>query len=196
MMILYLRIRASRTIFPCMRRAIKMRKLITDKVSHRRRESSPLSKSCRILGIWVIWSRILMIRITVRMKESKTTRSEGNLLPYNSYHPCHVGEILVNRYVLIQKLGWGHFSTVWLAKDFKYGNYAAVKIMKSSPHYLEASYDEVIVLVSKTGLNPTKSRQQRLSSWLDQIAQGLRTQQGEVRSRWLPCAQPPQLLPL
>lgn len=54
----------------------------------------------------------------------------------HSYHPCHVGEVLVNRYVLVQKLGWGHFSTVWLAKDFKYGNYAAVKIMKSSPHYL------------------------------------------------------------
>ena len=52
------------------------------------------------------------------------------------YHPCHVGEVLINRYVLIQKLGWGHFSTVWLAKDFKYNNYAAVKIMKSSPHYL------------------------------------------------------------
>jgi serine/threonine-protein kinase SRPK3 len=52
-----------------------------------------------------------------------------------------VGEVLINRYVLVQKLGWGHFSTVWLAKDFKHGNYVAVKIMKSSPHYLEASYD-------------------------------------------------------
>ena len=88
-----------------------------------------------------------------------------------SYHPCHVGEVLVNRYVLIQKLGWGHFSTVWLAKDFKYGNYAAVKIMKSSPHYLEASYDEVSLMVSKTGRNPTKSGQQRLSSSVDRIPQ-------------------------
>jgi serine/threonine-protein kinase SRPK3 len=60
----------------------------------------------------------------------------GYTIWYLRYHPCHVGEILINRYVLIQKLGWGHFSTVWLAKDFKYGNYAAVKIMKSSPHYL------------------------------------------------------------
>lgn len=57
------------------------------------------------------------------------------------YHPCHIGEVLINRYVLVQKLGWGHFSTVWLARDFKYGNHVAVKIMKSSPHYLEASYD-------------------------------------------------------
>jgi serine/threonine-protein kinase SRPK3 len=57
----------------------------------------------------------------------------------------------MNRYVLVQKLGWGHFSTVWLAKDFKYNNYAAVKIMKSSPHYLEASYDEVSPVLTKTG---------------------------------------------
>jgi serine/threonine-protein kinase SRPK3 len=55
-----------------------------------------------------------------------------------------VGEVLMNRYVLIQKLGWGHFSTVWLAKDFKYSTYVAVKIMKSAKHYLEASYDEVL----------------------------------------------------
>ena len=52
-----------------------------------------------------------------------------------------------NRYVLIQKLGWGHFSTVWLAKDFKYSTYVAVKVMKSSPHYLEASYDEVFLVL-------------------------------------------------
>jgi serine/threonine protein kinase len=79
--------------------------------------------------------------------------------------------VLVNRYVLIQKLGWGHFSTVWLAKDFKYGNYAAVKIMKSSPHYLEASYDEVSLMVNKTGRNTAKSGQQRLSSTVDRIPQ-------------------------
>jgi hypothetical protein len=60
-----------------------------------------------------------------------------------------------------------------LAKDFKYGNYVAVKIMKSSPHYLEASYDEVILLVSKTGLNPTKSSQQRLSSRLGSFPQAI-----------------------
>ena len=62
------------------------------------------------------------------------------------YHPCHIGEVFINRYVLIQKLGWGHFSTVWLAKDFKFGTYVAVKVMKSAPHYLDASYDEVEIL--------------------------------------------------
>ncbi len=72
------------------------------------------------------------------------------------YHPCLIGEVLLNRYVLIQKLGWGHFSTVWLARDFKYNNYVAVKIMKSAPHYIEAAYDEVEILqkVAKNVQNP------------------------------------------
>jgi serine/threonine-protein kinase SRPK3 len=75
------------------------------------------------------------------------------------YHPCHVGEVLSNRYVLVQKLGWGHFSTVWLAKDFKHNNYVAVKIMKSSPHYLEASYDEVSFDIIGLGRNLAESSQ-------------------------------------
>ncbi|CAD8101659.1 unnamed protein product [Paramecium sonneborni] len=62
------------------------------------------------------------------------------------YHPVHVGEILQNRYVVIQKLGWGHFSTVWLCKDFKFDTYVAIKIQKSAENYLEAAYDEVEIL--------------------------------------------------
>ena len=52
------------------------------------------------------------------------------------YHRVKIGDLFNKRWRVEKKLGWGHFSTVWLAKDFKYGNYAAVKIMKSSPHYL------------------------------------------------------------
>jgi serine/threonine-protein kinase SRPK3 len=62
------------------------------------------------------------------------------------YHPVYIGEVLLERYVIIQKLGWGHFSTVWLARDFKYETYVALKIQKSAPHYLEAAYDEVEIL--------------------------------------------------
>ena len=62
------------------------------------------------------------------------------------YHPVHVGEILLERYIIIQKLGWGHFSTVWLTKDLKYNSYVAIKVQKSAQHYLEAAYDEVEIL--------------------------------------------------
>ena len=62
------------------------------------------------------------------------------------YHPVHVGQVFKGRYVIIQKLGWGHFSTVWLAKDQKYDSYVALKIQKSAQHYIEAAFDEVEIL--------------------------------------------------
>lgn len=62
------------------------------------------------------------------------------------YHPVYVGEIFNGRYVILQKLGWGHFSTVWLARDIKYNTYVAIKIQKSAAHYLEAAFDEVEIL--------------------------------------------------
>lgn len=52
----------------------------------------------------------------------------------------------MQRYVIIQKLGWGHFSSVWLARDFKFDTYVALKIQRSASHYLEAAYDEVEIL--------------------------------------------------
>ena len=33
----------------------------------------------------------------------------------DGYHPVHVNEVVDNRYICLKKLGWGHFSTVWLA---------------------------------------------------------------------------------
>ena len=33
----------------------------------------------------------------------------------DGYHPVHLNEIIDNKYIILKKLGWGHFSTVWLA---------------------------------------------------------------------------------
>jgi serine/threonine-protein kinase SRPK3 len=62
------------------------------------------------------------------------------------YHPVFVGEILNGRYVILQKLGWGHFSTVWLSRDIKFNTFVAIKVQKSASHYLEAAFDEVEIL--------------------------------------------------
>lgn len=51
-----------------------------------------------------------------------------------------------DRYMIIQKLGWGHFSTVWLARDLTYNSFVALKVQKSAKNYLEAAYDEVEIL--------------------------------------------------
>ena len=46
----------------------------------------------------------------------------------------------------MQKLGYGHFSTAWLALDTKYGSYVAIKIQKAAQQYIDAAYDEVEIL--------------------------------------------------
>ena len=63
------------------------------------------------------------------------------------YHPVRVGEKFKGgRYAALRKLGWGHFSTVWLVLDAHTGGFAALKVQKSAPHYTEAARDEVTLL--------------------------------------------------
>jgi serine/threonine-protein kinase SRPK3 len=35
------------------------------------------------------------------------------------YHPIHLGDVYCQRYRVIHKLGFGAYSTVWLARDLK-----------------------------------------------------------------------------
>lgn len=35
------------------------------------------------------------------------------------YYRVEVGEVFVDRYQVVRKLGWGHFSTVWLCWDMR-----------------------------------------------------------------------------
>ena len=35
------------------------------------------------------------------------------------YHPVKIGDLFHNRYHVVRKLGWGHFSTVWLCWDLQ-----------------------------------------------------------------------------
>ncbi|KAF7377454.1 hypothetical protein MSAN_00167100 [Mycena sanguinolenta] len=63
------------------------------------------------------------------------------------YHPVSIGDSFSNnRYVVVRKLGWGHFSTVWLARDEKMQRHVALKIVKSAPRYTETAVDEIKLL--------------------------------------------------
>lgn len=33
------------------------------------------------------------------------------------YHPVVIGDVFDNLYRVVRKLGWGHFSTVWLCRE-------------------------------------------------------------------------------
>lgn len=64
------------------------------------------------------------------------------------YHPVKIGEEFKNgQYIVLQKLGWGHFSTVWLVQDTRTACHRAMKVQKSALKYTEAAYDEIRLLM-------------------------------------------------
>lgn len=70
------------------------------------------------------------------------------------YHPVAIGETFNNgRYIVLQKLGWGHFSTVWLCFDTFENCHCAMKVQKSDSHYTEAAHDEIKLLQALKGKN-------------------------------------------
>lgn len=78
------------------------------------------------------------------------------------YHPVEIGEIYNNRYRVVKKLGWGHFSTVWLCEDLLARKNlpgeavtVAMKVQKSGNAYAEAAVDEIHLLSTAAGIDST-----------------------------------------
>jgi len=59
---------------------------------------------------------------------------------------AHPREIIDSKYIILQKLGWGHFSTVWLALCLHDKRLYALKFQKSAKKYTESAYDEEGIL--------------------------------------------------
>lgn len=62
------------------------------------------------------------------------------------YHPVRIGDIFEGKYHVIRKLGWGHFSTVWLCWNSVDKRFVALKVVKSAIHYTETALDEIKLL--------------------------------------------------
>nr|XP_018261296.1 CMGC/SRPK protein kinase [Kwoniella dejecticola CBS 10117]OBR83454.1 CMGC/SRPK protein kinase [Kwoniella dejecticola CBS 10117] len=80
---------------------------------------------------------------------SVLTEDEEDLEDYRpgGYHPVNIGDEFNNgRYMIVRKLGWGHFSTVWLARDDHTKRHVALKVVKSDGHYTETALDEIQLL--------------------------------------------------
>ncbi|KAH8399946.1 hypothetical protein KR215_004575, partial [Drosophila sulfurigaster] len=62
------------------------------------------------------------------------------------YHPIDPGDCLKQRYFVISKLGWGHYSIVWLCFDTLKQRYCAIKIVKSDELYADSARHEMMLL--------------------------------------------------
>ncbi|KIK49627.1 hypothetical protein CY34DRAFT_121644 [Suillus luteus UH-Slu-Lm8-n1] len=71
------------------------------------------------------------------------------------------------RYIVARKLGWGHFSTVWLIKDTHENRYSALKVVKSATRYAEAARDEIKLLSQVAAANPHHPGRPHVVSFLD-----------------------------
>lgn len=84
------------------------------------------------------------------------------------YHPVTVGETFKDgRYVVVRKLGWGHFSTVWLSRDTVNGRHVALKVVRSAAHYTETAVDEIKLLNKIVQANPNHPGKKHVVSLLD-----------------------------
>lgn len=70
------------------------------------------------------------------------------------YHPVRIGDLFLQRYHVIRKIGWGHFSTVWLCWDLEDKRYVALKIVKSAANFTETAKDEIQILKAVRDTDP------------------------------------------
>lgn len=96
--------------------------------------------------------------------------NEEDLKDYvpGGYHTCFIGETYKNnKYTLVRKLGWGHFSTVWLARDNDKQCHVAMKIVRLAKHYTDTAVDEIKLLDRVTCADPHHPGHEHVIQLLD-----------------------------
>lgn len=83
-------------------------------------------------------------------EELPANLDEENIDDYKEggYHPCQIGDSFKDgRYRISRKLGWGYFSTVWLATDtLRNDALVALKVVRAAQNYTETAIDEIKLL--------------------------------------------------
>ncbi|KAF9023441.1 kinase-like protein [Hymenopellis radicata] len=102
--------------------------------------------------------------------DEPSCKDEESPADYNAggYLPVKLSDTFKNgRYNVVRKLGWGHFSTVWLVKDLELQRHSALKVVKSAGRYAETARDEIKLLSRVASFSPTHPGRQHVVSFLD-----------------------------
>ncbi|KAM7005765.1 SRSF protein kinase 3-like [Tautogolabrus adspersus] len=83
------------------------------------------------------------------------------------YYHVEIGEIFVDRYQVVKKLGWGHFSTVWLCWDMVERRFVALKVVKSAQTFTETALDEIKLLKCVRDSDPKDPKRERVVHLID-----------------------------
>ncbi|KAL4646283.1 SRSF protein kinase 3, partial [Arapaima gigas] len=83
------------------------------------------------------------------------------------YYPVKIGDLFNGRYHVVRKLGWGHFSTVWLCWDLQRKRFVALKVVKSAQHYTETALDEIKLLKCVRDSDPADPKRRNIVQLID-----------------------------
>ncbi|RMC22637.1 hypothetical protein DUI87_00355 [Hirundo rustica rustica] len=83
------------------------------------------------------------------------------------YYPVRIGDLFHGRYHVVRKLGWGHFSTVWLCWDLRRKRFVALKVVKSAPQYTETALDEIKLLKCVRDSDPSDPKRENIVQIID-----------------------------
>jgi hypothetical protein len=87
-----------------------------------RRSPSILLKACATPSRWSSTSsRLVLYQLIEDVERLEYYRPGG-------YHPIQIGDRFHERYRIVHKLGFGTFSTIWLARDEQVSKYLAIKV--------------------------------------------------------------------
>jgi len=90
------------------------------------------------------------------------------LYTIGGFHPVHLGDVYQNCYKIVHKLGWGGFSTVWLAREVLLSHYVALKIILAVESSDCSELEVFQLLESITNENPEGEEGRRyIGSLLD-----------------------------
>lgn len=109
---------------------------------------------------------LLQFAKDVNEDDDQAPEDEGDY-DEGGYFPIIIFDVFQGRYSVIVKLGWGHFSTVWLCWDLKCSQFVAIKVMKASSHYKEVAEDEIDILRHIRQKDPSNSGRQHVITLLD-----------------------------
>ncbi|CAK5280084.1 unnamed protein product [Mycena citricolor] len=126
---------------------------------------APSSKSCASFQYVVTTTGPKILPV-----EEPFCKDEESPAEYNSggYLPVKVSDTFKNgRYTVVRKLGWGHFSTVWLVKDSNTTRHSALKVVKSAGRYAETARDEIKLLARVASFSPTHPGRPHIVSFMD-----------------------------
>ncbi|KAI9361803.1 kinase-like domain-containing protein [Pilaira anomala] len=102
--------------------------------------------------------------------ESAHSDEEEDIEDYKKggYHPVNIGDRFDNgRYIVLRKLGWGHFSTVWLTLDTLTDSHVALKIVKAANRYTDSALEEIKLLECVKKTNPDSKGWQHVAQLLN-----------------------------